>query len=342
MVPDPQVPDSGRVDDWYGRGLEGWGNSMGLDAEVKAFIDAQAEAAAADPPPPFSEQTPEFVRGNYLAMAEALGPGEDVATTDGTLPGPAGDIRYRLYRPEGEGPLPMLVYYHGGGWVAGDLETHDHLCRMLCAGSGCLVISIDYRLAPEHRFPAAVDDSVAAYEWVVENAASLGGDPARIAVGGDSAGGNLAAVVCLVERDSGGRQPDFQLLIYPGTDMTMSQPSIEENAEGYLLVKEQMVWFNDHYVPDPQDRLDPRASPLHAVSHEGLAPALVISAEFDPLRDESTAYVEKLRAAGVPAELSEYKGAIHAFVQFAPMMSIGQRAADEACAALRSALSQSE
>lgn len=314
------------------------GMHMGLDVEVKAFLDAQIEAAAADPPPPISEQTPEFVRGNYLAMAAAFGPGEAVQTADGTLPGPAGSIRYRSYRPDGGGPFPILVYYHGGGWVAGDLDTHDHLCRMLCAGSGCLVVSIDYRLAPEHRFPAAVDDSVAAYEWVVENASTLGGDPARIAVGGDSAGGNLSAVVCLVERDRGGRQPDFQLLIYPGTDMTMSQPSVEENAEGYLLEKEQMVWFNDHYVPNPQDRSDPRASPLLADSHEGLAPALVISAEFDPLRDESTAYVEKLLAAGVPAQLSEYEGAIHAFVQFAPMLSIGQRAADEACAALRSAL----
>lgn len=313
---------------------------MGLDAEVKAFIDAQAEAASADPPPPVSEQTPEFVRGNYLAIAEALGAGEDVATTDGILPGPAGNIRYRMYQPEGHGPLPILVYFHGGGWVAGDLETHDHLCRMLCAGSGCLVISIDYRLAPEHRFPAAVDDSVMAYEWVVENASSLGGDPTRIAVGGDSAGGNLSAVVCLVERDRGGRQPDFQLLIYPGTDMTMSQPSIEENAEGYLLEKEQIAWFLDHYLPEREDRLDPRASPLRAESHEELAPALVISAEFDPLRDESTAYVEKLQAAGVSAELSEYKGAIHAFMQFAPMMSIGQRSADEACAALRAALDQ--
>lgn len=312
---------------------------MGLDVEVKAFLDAQIEAAAADPPPPISEQTPEYMRGNYLAMAEALGLGEDVQTTDGTLPGPAGSIRYRSYRPDGDEPFSILVYYHGGGWVAGDLDTHDHLCRMLCAGSGCLVVSIDYRLAPEHRFPAAVDDSVAAYEWVVDNASSLGGDPARIAVGGDSAGGNLSAVVCLVERDRGGRQPDFQLLLYPGTDMTSGQPSVEENAEGYFLEKEHLAWFSDHYVPDPQDRLDPRASPLLAPSHEGLAPALVISAEFDPIRDESTAYVEKLRAAGVPAQLSEYKGAIHAFVQFAPLMSIGQRAADEACAALRSALS---
>ena len=209
---------------------------------------------------------------------------------------------------------------------------------MLCAGSGCLVVSIDYRLAPEHRFPAAVDDSVAAYEWVVENASSLGGDPARIAVGGDSAGGNLSAVICLLERDKGGRQPDFQLLLYPGTDMTMSQPSIKENAEGYLTTKELIEWFIDHYVPDRADRLDVRASPLLAASHASLAPALVISAEFDPLRDEDAAYAEKLRAAGVPAELSEYKGAIHAFVQFAPMMSIGQRAADEAAAALRSAL----
>lgn len=312
---------------------------MGLDAEVQAFLDQQLEAAEADPPPPISEQTPQWGRANYRAIADALGEGEHVETSDGELPGPAGSISYRAYKPAGVEPFPVLVYYHGGGWVVGDLETHDHLCRMLCSRSGCLVVSIDYRLAPEHRFPAAIDDAVAAYEWVLEHGASLGGDTDRVAVGGDSAGGNLAAVVCIIERDQKGRLPDFQLLLYPGTDMTMSCPSVEElGSKGYLLTLEQMEWFYDHYVPDHQQRTDPRASPLLAASHASLPPALVISAEFDPLRDEAAAYVDKLRAAGVDATLSEYPGAIHAFIQFAPFMNIGDRGADEAAAALRTAL----
>jgi acetyl esterase len=311
---------------------------MGLDSDVKAFIDAQVAAAEADPPPPVSEQTAADVRNSYGALAEVLGVGEDVATVDGVLPGPGGDLRYRSYRPHGSGELPILVYYHGGGFTAGDLETHDHMCRMLCAGSGCLIVAVDYRLAPEHPFPAALDDAIAAYEWVVANASSLGGDGSRVGVGGDSAGGNLAAAVCLVERDRSGRQPDFQLLLYPGVDQTMSAPSIEELSEGYWLTREMIEWFVDQYVPTRDDRHNPYASPLLAASHESLAPATVISAEFDPLRDEAAFYVDKLTAAGVPATLIEFPGAIHAFIQLAPMMSVGQRGADEAAKAIKTAL----
>ncbi len=316
---------------------------MPVDPQVQAFLEAQARAAIENRIPPIGEQTVEMARAGYLALAETLGRGPDTDTEDSAVPAPTGDIPVRVYRPRGaDDGLPILLYCHGGGWVIGNLDTHDHACRELCVGAGCLVVSVDYRLAPEAKFPAAVHDSWAALQWVAANAEDLGGDPARIAVGGDSAGGNLAAVMSLLARDNGGPQLVFQLLVYPAVDMDFSRPSIEENADGYVLTRDHMTWFRGHYLRSDADRADFRASPLLAPDHGGLPPALVITAEFDPLRDEGRAYAEALRAAGVPAALSNYEGQVHVFLQLSPILDGGRKAVDEACAALREAFGGAE
>ena len=336
---------------------------MPVDPQVQAFLEAQEQAAIENQVPPIAEQTVEMARAGYLAVAEMLGQGPDVDADDSAVPGPAGDIPVRIYRPRdgsgsplrgvapgagegagapsGRGDPPILVYYHGGGWVIGDLDTHDYACRELSVGAGCIVVAVDYRLAPEAQFPAAVDDSWAALQWVAANAESLGGDPARIAVGGDSAGGNLSAVMSLLARDNGGPALAFQLLVYPAVDMEFSRPSIDENADGYVLTKDHMIWFRGHYLRSDADRADFRASPLLAADHSGLPPALVVTAEFDPLRDEGRDYAEKLQAAGVEATLSNYEGQIHVFFQLSPILDGGRRAVDEACAALRGAFADS-
>ena len=237
--------------------------------------------------------------------------------------GPAGPIPLRLYRPAADGTLPVLVYFHGGGWVIGDLDTHDVLCRQLALGAGCAVVAVDYRMGPEHRFPAAVDDCLAATRWVGANAATLGVDPSRLAVGGDSAGGNLAAVVAIAARDAGGPPIAYQLLIYPATDQRRVAPSHTTNAQGYLLTADSMRYYHDHYIDDPKHDLDWRASPLLAPDLSGLPPALVLVAGYDPLRDEGVQYAQKLTEAGVRTALVSFERQIHGFV---PM----GRALDEA------------
>ncbi|HVS64750.1 MAG TPA: alpha/beta hydrolase [Thermoanaerobaculia bacterium] len=320
---------------------------MPAHPQVLAFLEMQAAALAeADPPiPPISEQSPEMARAGYRALAELLGPGETVAAVeDRRIPRPAGEIPIRIYTPEGEGPFGVLVYYHGGGWVIGSLDTHDHLCRAFCKGAGCVVVSVDYRLAPEHPFPAAVDDAWSALQWVADHAAELGGDPQHLAVGGDSAGGNLAAVVALIARDAGAPELALQLLIYPATDMRMEHASIEENAEGWVLTKEHMLWFRAHYLSSQNDPAhfrvltDFRLSPLLAHSHAGLAPAWIATAELDPLRDEGMAYAEALRASEVPVEATCWEGMIHVFFQLHPLLDDGRRAVADGCAALERAL----
>ena len=316
---------------------------MPVDPQVQAFLEAQEQAAVANQVPPITEQTVEMARAGYLAVAEMLGQGPDVDTDDSAVPGPAGDIPVRIYKPRGAGAgLPVLVYYHGGGWVIGDLDTHDYAARELCVGANCVVVAVDYRLAPEATFPAAVDDSWAALQWVAANAESLGGDPSRIAVGGDSAGGNLSAVMSLLARDAGGPKLAFQLLIYPAVDMEFSRPSSDENADGYVLTKDHMIWFRAHYLRSEADRADFRASPLLAENHSGLPPALIITAEFDPLRDEGRDYADTLQAAGVAATLSNYEGQVHVFFQLSPILDGGRQAVDEACAALRKAFGEAD
>lgn len=243
---------------------------------------------------------------------------------DRAIPGPAGPLRVRLYWPEGSGPeargaVPAIAYYHGGGHVIGSLDTHDLIARNLCHGAGALVVSTDYRMGPEHKFPAAVEDSFAALDWLHANAAGLGADPERLGVHGDSAGGNLAAVVALLARDRGGPRLLLQSLVYPIADYTLSTPSYQTYAEGYgLLTGAAMQWFQRHYLRGPADADDWRASPLRAPSLAGVAPAIVVTAECDVLHDDGANYAEALRRAGVPVEYREYPGMIHAFFGMVP------------------------
>jgi acetyl esterase len=234
--------------------------------------------------------------------------------------------------------LPLLVYFHGGGWTIGDLDTHDVLCRTLCATAGIAVLSVDYRLGPEHRFPAAVDDAVAATRFARAQAAALGIDPARIAVGGDSAGGNLAAVVCLALRDAGEPLPAFQLLIYPATDMRAVAPSHEANGQGYLLTRDSVAYYRGHYIADAAEWPDWRASPLLATDHAHLPPALVLTAGFDPLRDEGRQYADALSGAGVPTQLVCFGRQVHGFVTMGRVIDEANTALDLCASALVRAL----
>jgi acetyl esterase len=250
-------------------------------------------------------------QGRMMLQALAMLEGEPAAlerveTVD------AGGVPARVYASTTGSTLPIFVWYHGGGFVIGDLETADRTCRKLANGTGALVVSVDYRLAPEHPYPAGPDDCITALRWVVDNAAQLGGDASRVAIGGDSAGGNLSAVVAIQARDEG-IALRHQLLVYPVTDCTMTSSSYVENAEGYMLTRDSMDWFIDLYLSDGADAKDPRVSPLFADDLRGVAPATVITAEYDPLRDEGEVYAERLRDAGVPTELVRFDGQIHGF-----------------------------
>ncbi|HEX3608859.1 MAG TPA: alpha/beta hydrolase [Solirubrobacterales bacterium] len=259
---------------------------------------------------------------------------------DITIPGPAGEIPARLYVALGapRPPQPLLVYYHGGGWVIGDLETHDGLCRFFAEHSGCRVLSVDYRLAPEHPFPAPVEDAVAAFAWARQNAAELGADPARIAVGGDSAGANLSTGLCLQNRETGAQQPAMQLLLYPPTDVVGEQASRDTFAEGFLLTRNDMQWFEDHYLPEGCGPDDQRASMMRAADVSGLPPAYVATAGFDPLRDEGEVYAERMREAGVPVVLQRYPALIHGFANLTAVCPSAHTAMLEVAGALRMGL----
>jgi acetyl esterase len=310
---------------------------MPVTPEVRALLDAMEALGN----PPIEGQTPQQVREAYGEFSALGSRAEMASVADRTCPGLAGDVPVRVYVPTGEpGPRPVLVYFHGGGWVIGDLESHDATVRALAAASGVTVVAVDYRLAPEHPFPAAVDDCLAAVRWVADpaTAAELGIDPARMAVGGDSAGGNLAAVAAQQLRDTG-PSLRFQLLVYPATDMHFSHSSIDENAEGYFLTKADMAWFRSHYCAG-EDWTDPRVSPLLATDEavRRVAPALVITAEYDPLRDEGEAYAARLAATGVDAKVSRYDSVIHGFFSMGDLVPEGKAAIDEAAEALRAAL----
>jgi len=315
---------------------------MPLHPQVAALVQAMAANPDAKPT---HEQSPKVARDGYRALAAMFGPAPEVAKLeDRTIPGPASEIPIRVYTPEGAGPFGVLVFYHGGGWTIGDLDTHDRECRLICNQAGCVVVAVDYRLAPEHRFPAAVDDAFAALEWVGRNAAELGGDPKRLAVGGDSAGGNLSAVVALLARDRHGPPLRFQLLVYPAVDMRLDVDDYRsrvQNEDGPFLLLESMRYFSGHYLGDggrSAERGDFRASPLLAASHRGLPPALVVTAEFDPLRDEGEAYARALEAANVPVRLHSFDGMPHVFFQLSAILEDGRDLIDEASAALREAL----
>lgn len=308
---------------------------MPLDPQCAAIIAAAARAGA-----PFAAPDHLAIRAGYAAAtaAYAYDPGA-VETRSTTFAGPAGPVPVRCYRPAGKpGVLPALVFYHGGGWVVGSLDSHDHLCRHLAVRAGIAVLSIDYRLAPEHPFPAALEDSIAAANWAAHEAANLQIDATRLAVGGDSAGGQLAACVALALRDTGGPDLRFQLLIYPVCDLIADNASLRDNATGYLLTvpayHKMCLW----YLADRSQWADPRLSPQHAAQHRALPPALVQTAEFDPLRDEGHTYAETLRAAGVAVEYRCYAGMIHGFARMGGKVDTGKTALDDAAVALRRAL----
>jgi acetyl esterase len=311
--------------------------TMPLDPQAQAFL-AQLAAANA---PPLHELTVEQAR---QVIVELFGTKEQLAPVgvveERQIPGAAGDLPARIYTPQGRGPFPVLVYFHGGGWVIGNLEAYDATCRALANAAGCIVVAMEYRLAPEHKFPAAPEDCYAAARWVAANATALGGDPARMAIGGDSAGGNLTAVVAQMARERGGPSFVLQLLVYPVTDYHFDTASYRENADDYLLTKDAMVWFWNHYLRSAADGQNPLASPLRADSLRGLPPALVLTAEFDPLRDEGEAYATRLREAGVPVTLTRYNGMIHGFFSLGHVFDQGQKAMAEAGAALRAAFSR--
>jgi acetyl esterase len=280
---------------------------------------------------------------NLIVTMAAERPGPDVAEVRTlAIPGLAGDIPVRLYRPVGASPsdrLPVLVYFHGGGWVIGNLESHDGAARWLANRAGVAVASVDYRLAPEHVFPAAVDDSWAATNWIAANGDELGVDPDRIVVGGDSAGGNLAAVMALLARDAGSPAIRLQVLVYPAVDAHMSHPSVDENGTGYLLTKGDMAWFYGHYglggVVQPDDW---RISPLLSASLEGVAPAYVLTAELDPLRDEGEAYAAALEAAGVATQHRRFDGMIHGFFTMVGVIDAADEAQEDVAKAIVTAV----
>lgn len=311
---------------------------MPLHPQVRVLLDQLAAAGG----PAIEEMSLADARAmmSTLAQLTATVP-QGVETELITMSTPRGDIRVRLYRPSGASatPCPLLVWLHGGGWVIGDLESADPTARDLAVQTGAIVASVDYPLAPEHPFPAAPEAGLAAAGWLAGHAAQLGADPARVAVGGDSAGGNLAAVTALLARDRGGPEFKFQLLVYPVTDCLMSYPSVKENGEGYLLTASAMHWFIDHYLPSGTDPRDPAASPLYAGDLNSLPPALVITAEFDPLRDEGEAYAARLERAGVPVTASRYDGMIHGFFGMTGVIDSGREAVREAAEALNKAFS---
>ena len=309
---------------------------MPLHPQVRAFLDE----INATPGPAPADMTVEMVRAGATALQTP--PDEPVgAVLDFEMPGGAGQpLRARAYTPRdaGAGPLPLLLFLHGGGWVTGDLDSHDAVSRALANASGCKVVAIAYRLAPEHKFPAALLDAYAALRWLAEHAAELGVDPRRIAISGDSAGGNLAAAVSLMARDRGGPALAFQVLVYPVAQHAFDSPSYLEYADGHLLTREGMRWYWNHYLPDTAAGLDPLASPLLAPDLRGLPPALVITAECDPLCDESEAYAKRLAQAGVAVEYKRYDGMIHAFFSLGHVLDDGRAAVAHAGEVLRRAL----
>lgn len=308
---------------------------MPLDPQARAYIDEVMTLGFAAPrtitPVEWRAQAP-IRAAHFNIQPQPIAKVENL-----TVPGPAGDIPIRVFTPDAPGPLPILVHYHGGGWVIGSVDQSENLCRAMANLTPCIVVSVEYRLAPETRFPGGLEDCYAATQWVAEHGAELGGDPSRLAVGGESAGGNLAAAVSLLARERGGPKISYQVLIYPVTDANFETASYTEMAEGYGLTRDGMQYFWELYLADPSHASDPLASVLQA-DVSGLPPALVVTAEFDPLRSEGDAYAEKLKAAGVPVEHVSYPGQIHGFFNVGTMMQTGDKAVAAAARSLAAAL----
>ena len=311
---------------------------MALDPQAANVIDLVVRSGR----PPYHQLTPKEARQMFRETRPAsTPPAPQIGAVRDLLAEGVQAIPLRVYRPAGVADsrrLPVLVYFHGGGWVIGDLETHDVLCRQLTAEAGVSVIAVDYRVAPEHKFPAAVDDAWAATRWIAAHAAELSVDADRLAVGGDSAGGNLAAVVALLARDAGGPRIALQILLYPVTDLASESQSYADLADGYMLTRDSMSWFRAHYLTKENDAADWRVSPLRARSLAGLPPALVVTAGYDPLRDEGEAYARRLREAGVSVDAVSFGGMIHGFVPMGRLIDAAFRGIGLIAGSLRQAL----
>ena len=310
---------------------------MPLDPQAELVIGLVKQSGL----PEFWQLTPDQAREQYLLRVGKLAPKEQIfRTTDRSIPGPGSELPIRIYQPREAKPgerLPVLVWFHGGGFVIGNLDTHDSACRMLANQADCLVVAVDYRLAPEFKFPAAVEDSMAALRWVALHARELGGDPERIAVGGDSAGGNLAAVCALLARNEGHPRLAFQLLIYPCTAPEPETPSHRKFAEGYVLTRNAITWFYKQYVRSPKEFHDFRFAPLVADDLSNLPPALVLVAGFDPLRDEGVDYAKRMIEAGNRVTLVNYEGMIHGFYLMGAAVDAAKRAIAQSAQALKEA-----
>jgi len=311
------------------------------DAQMKAVLDQLAAFKA----PPLEKQSPMNARNNPTIAAAVMGvlaqrgrPAVEMVgdVSHQLIPGPGGDLLARIYKPRGNGPFPVLVYFHGGGWVIATLDTYDSSCRALTNAANCIVVSVAYRQAPEYKFPAAAEDAYSATQWVINNAAQIGGDPRRVAVGGESAGGNLAAVTCLIARDRGGKMPVYQLLVYPVTNYAFNTPSYQENADAKPLNRAMMHWFWSYYLNSESDGSNPYASPLRAENLRGLPSATVITADIDPLRSEGQAYAQRLRQAGSSVKITNYSGVTHEFFGTGAVVDKAKQAVSEAAFGLRS------
>ncbi|PCG86699.1 alpha/beta hydrolase [Streptomyces sp. WZ.A104] len=306
---------------------------MPFDPQFQELYD---RLAAEDVRPLYTMTLDEARAADLAAIQAGAGTPEPVhQVTDETIAGPGGPLPVRIYRPSGEGPLPVLVYFFGGGWTLGSIETGDAICRSLANAVGCLTVAVGYRLAPENKFPAAPDDCFAGVRWAVEHAERFGGDSTRVAVGGDSAGGNLAAAVTLMAKEAGGPELLAQLLVYPNTDQFADTPSLRENSDRLLFNRKSVQWYWENYLASPEDGGHPLASPLRAPDHSGLPPALVITAEYDPLRDEGELYADRLRESGVPVESTRYPGVAHGFFAMAGTLDAGRSAVGQAAEYLR-------
>jgi acetyl esterase len=313
---------------------------MPLDPQVKAFLDQ----ASAMPRPKMWDMPLSMSRHSFAQMMTMMGP-HDVPVgkiQNITIPGPAGDIRARVYAPIAGGgeSLPAMVFFHGGGFVVGDLDTHDGLCRLIAHEGGFVVVAVDYRLAPENKWPAPLDDAIAATRWIFTNAPSLGIDAGRIAIGGDSAGGHLAACVTQAIKASGGLKLAFQLLLFPGTEFTTDTGSMNRYAVGYLMEKQTIEWFYSQVLPEDADRLSPKVSPLLSKDFSGLPPAYIMLGGYDPLHDEGLAYAEKLKAAGVKVTVADYSDMVHCFIYLQSVLPQAHDAMAKAAEAVAQALDQ--
>ncbi|MEY2415312.1 MAG: acetyl esterase [Ilumatobacteraceae bacterium] len=307
---------------------------MPIDPQVESLLSEMAALGG----PPIQEMSVTEARTVAEGMIAMAGDPIEVAAVDNiTIPVDGAEIGARVYTPEGDGPHPVVMFFHGGGWVICSLDTHDNLARAICRDAEALVVSVDYRMAPEHRFPTAAHDCFAATKWVAENAASLGGDAGRLAVCGDSAGGNLSAVVSQMARDAGGPAIAYAALIYPAVDMTRKGGSLDENASGYFLETESMEWFMNHYLTEAE-KADVMASPLLHTNLAGLPDTFIATCEYDPLRDEGEAYGDALRANGVHVENKRYEGLIHGVANMTGVLDGGRQLVSDIAAHLRSAL----